>query len=330
VVSRQKSAGAALAGAGREDGPARYDLRVVPELPDIALYLHALGPRVLNRRLDRVRVASPFLVRSLDPPVSALEGRIVRSLERMGKRVVWEFEGDLFCVIHLMVAGRFRWRDAGASVPGRIGLAAFDFESGSLLLTEAGSKKRASLQVVGGRQALAALDPGGLDPLTINPDAFAARLRAENHTLKRSLTDPRVFSGIGNAYSDEILHAAQLSPLQLTSRLADGQMLTLYGATRSTLSSWVTRLIAEAGDAFPEHVSAFREGMAVHGRYGQPCPRCGAPVQRITYAQNECNYCAACQTGGRLLADRALSRLLKEDWPRTLEELDTLRQRRSN
>jgi formamidopyrimidine-DNA glycosylase len=300
----------------------------VPELPDISLYLHALAPRIVNQRLVRIRIASPFLVRSVDPPLSSIEGQVVRGLDRIGKRVVWVFDNDLFCVIHLMVAGRFRWKPAGARVPGRLGLAAFDFESGTLLLTEAGSKRRASLQIVRGRDALAALDPGGQDPLTVSLAAFASRLRDENHTLKRSLTDPRLFSGIGNAYSDEILHAARCSPLQLTSRLSDEQIAALYDATRTTLSTWVTRLITETGDTFPEKVTAFRDGMAVHGRHGKPCPRCGAPVQRISYADNECNYCAVCQTGGRLLADRALSRLLKEDWPRTLEELETFKQQR--
>jgi formamidopyrimidine-DNA glycosylase len=300
----------------------------MPELPDISLYLHALAPRIVGQQLQRVRLVSPFVLRSVDPPIAALEGRTVRALDRVGKRIVWVFDHDLYCVIHLMIAGRLRWKTPGIQVPAKVGLAAFDFERGTLLLTEAGSKKRASLQVVRGSEAVAAIDPGGLDPLTIDVEAFGTRLRAENHTLKRALTDPRLFSGIGNAYSDEILHAARLSPLQLTSRLADEQLSALYDATQSTLSSWVARLIAEAGDSFPEHVTAFREGMAVHGRHGKPCPRCTAPVQRITYAGNECNYCAACQTGGRLLADRSLSRLLKDDWPRTLEELETLKKHR--
>ena len=297
----------------------------MPELPDIVLYLHALRPRIVNRRLERVRIASPFLVRTVDPPVSALEGRSVRDLERIGKRIVWAFDDEIYCVIHLMIAGRFRWKPRGAAIPGRLGLAAFDFPEGTLLLTEAGAKKRASLQVVRGRDALGALDPGGIDPLTIGSHEFAARLSQENHTLKRALTDPRLFSGIGNAYSDEILHAARLSPLQLTSRLTSERIEALHEATKVTLTGWTTRLTAEAGDQFPEKVTAFREGMAVHGRYGKPCPRCGTPVQRIVYGGNECNYCPVCQTGGRLLADRSLSRLLKEDWPRTLEELEALK-----
>jgi formamidopyrimidine-DNA glycosylase len=300
----------------------------MPELPDVELYLHALTPRIVGQQLERLRIASPFLVRSVDPPVSTIEGRTVRALERIGKRVVWALDEELFCVIHLMIAGRFRWKPKGAAVPGKVGLAAFDFASGTLLLTEASPKKRASLQVVRGRDALVALDPGGIDPLTCTLEEFAERLRVENHTVKRSLTDPRLFSGIGNAYSDEILHAAQVSPLQLTSRLSDEQLAVLYEATRETLTTWAKRLIEETGDGFPEKVTAFREGMAVHGRYGKPCPRCGAPVQRLSYADNECNYCAVCQTGGRLLADRALSRLLKEDWPRTLEELETLKRQR--
>jgi formamidopyrimidine-DNA glycosylase len=300
----------------------------MPELPDVELYLHALTPRIVGQQLERLRIASPFLVRSVDPPVSTIEGRTVRALERIGKRVVWALDEELFCVIHLMIAGRFRWKPKGAAVPGKVGLAAFDFASGTLLLTEASPKKRASLQVVRGRDALVALDPGGIDPLTCTLEEFAERLRVENHTVKRSLTDPRLFSGIGNAYSDEILHAAQVSPLQLTSRLSDEQLAVLYEATRETLTTWAKRLIEETGDGFPEKVTAFREEMAVHGRYGKPCPRCGAPVQRLSYADNECNYCAVCQTGGRLLADRALSRLLKEDWPRTLEELETLKRQR--
>jgi formamidopyrimidine-DNA glycosylase len=299
----------------------------MPELPDIALYLHALTPRIVKRQLQRVRIASPFLVRSVDPPLSAIEGQTVQGLDRIGKRIVLQFNDELFCVLHLMIAGRFRWKSPGAPVPGRIGLAAFDFEGGTLLLTEASPKKRASLQLVRGRQALAELDPGGIDPLAASLEQFTERLEIEHHTLKRSLTDPRLFSGIGNAYSDEILHAAQLSPLLLTSRLTDGQIERLYEATRVTLTAWVERLIAEASDTFPERVTAFREGMAVHGRYGKPCPRCGAAVQRIAYADSECDYCAVCQTDGRLLADRSLSRLLKDDWPRTLDELE-IRKRR--
>jgi formamidopyrimidine-DNA glycosylase len=301
----------------------------MPELPDVELYLHALAPRIVDQQLERARIASPFLVRSVDPPVSTIEGRTVRALERVGKRVVWAFDDELFCVIHLMIAGRFRWKAKGAAVPGKVGLAAFDFTSGTLLLTEASPKKRASLQVVRGREALNALDPGGIDPLTCTIEEFAERLRLENHTIKRSLTDPRLFSGIGNAYSDEILHAAQLSPLQLTSRMSDDRIKSLHDATHHTLTTWTSRLINETGESFPEKVTAFREGMAVHGRYRKPCPRCGSPVQRLSYANNECNYCPACQTGGRLLADRALSRLLKEDWPRTLEELESLKRKGS-
>jgi formamidopyrimidine-DNA glycosylase len=297
----------------------------MPELPDVLLYLHALTPRVVGQRLDRVRVASPFLVRSVEPPLSAIEGRTIQALERIGKRIVFSFGDELFAVIHLMIAGRFRWKPPGAAIPGKVGLAAFDFPNGSLVLTEASPKKRASLRIVRGRAALAELDPGGADPLTMDVPAFAAALRAENHTLKRSLTDPRILNGIGNAYSDEILHAARLSPLQLTSKLDDAQYAELLAATQATLQAWTERLQREAGDAFPEKVTAFREGMSVHGRFGKPCPRCGAPVQRITYADNECNYCAECQTGGRLLADRALSRLLGKDWPRSLAELEEMK-----
>ena len=299
----------------------------MPELPDVMLYLAALKPRIVGRRLERIRIASPFVLRSVDPAPGELEGRTIAGLERIGKRIVWAFEGGLFAVFHLMIAGRLHWRPAGARLAGRNALAAFDFAPGTLTLTEAGAKKRASLHLVRGREALAALDPGGVDPLAVDVRTFAERLRAENHTLKRSLTDPRIFSGIGNAYSDEILHAAGLSPLQLTSRLSEDQIRRLYEATQSTLSQWIARLEEETGDAFPEKVTAFRDGMAVHGRYGQPCPRCAAPVQRVAYAASECDYCAVCQTGGRLLADRALSRLLKEDWPRTLEELEALKRR---
>jgi len=299
----------------------------MPELPDVMLYLAALEPRIVGQRLERIRVASPFLLRSVDPAPSELAGLTIDGLERIGKRIVWAFEGELFAVFHLMIAGRFHWKPAGARLAGRNALAAFDFAPGTLTLTEAGAKKRASLHLVRGREALAALDPGGVDPLAVDLRTFGERLRAENHTLKRALTDPRILSGIGNAYSDEILHAARLSPLQLTSRLDDDQLRTLYEATRSTLSHWITRLGEGAGEAFPEKVTAFRDGMAVHGRYGRPCPRCGAPVQRLSYAARECDYCARCQTGGRLLADRALSRLLREDWPRTLEELESSRRR---
>ena len=294
----------------------------MPELPDVELYLAALRPRVIEQPIERVRLTSPFFVRSYDPPVSALEGRTVRSLRRMGKRLVWEIDDDLFMVMHLMIAGRLRWRDKGTAVPGKVGLAALDFPGGTLLVTEAGSRKQASLHVVRGAAAVASMDPGGADVFTMSVEAFAAALRGANHTLKRSLTDPHLFSGIGNAYSDEILHAAQLSPVKLTQALTDAEVARLFDATREVLAMWIAKLQQETGEAFPEKVTAFRPGMAVHGRYGQPCPRCGAPVQRIVHARNEANYCAACQTGGRLLADRALSRLLREDWPKTLDDLE--------
>ena len=299
----------------------------MPELPDVELYLAALGPRVIDRPIERVRVTSPFFVRTFDPPVAALEGRTVIALRRMGKRLVWELDDDLFLVIHLMIAGRLRWRERGTAVPGKVGLAAIDFPNGTLVITEAGSRKQASLHLVRGAEAVAAMDPGGADVFTMSTAAFAAALRAENHTLKRSLTDPHTFSGIGNAYSDVILHAAQLSPVKLTRSLTDEEVVRLFDATREVLAHWMKMLREETGDAFPEKVTAFRAGMAVHGRYGQPCPRCGAPVQRIVYARNEANYCAACQTGGRLLADRALSRLLRTDWPKTLEELERARRK---
>jgi formamidopyrimidine-DNA glycosylase len=291
----------------------------VPELPDIELYLHALRPRVGGLDLEAVRTA-PFLVRTVEPPLAAAVGRRVIALRRVGKRLVLALEPDLFLALHLMIAGRLHWRARGARLPGRIGLAAFDFPTGTLLLTEAGTKRRAALHLVRSEAALAALDRGGLEPLSAAPEAFRAALRRENHTLKRALTDPRILSGIGNAYSDEILHAARLSPLALTSRLSDAELDRLHAATRATLASWIERLQREAGDAFPEKVTAFREGMAVHGRYRRPCPLCGDAVQRIRYAENEVNYCARCQTGGQVLADRALSRLLRTDWPRSLEE----------
>ncbi|HEX5764104.1 MAG TPA: DNA-formamidopyrimidine glycosylase family protein, partial [Woeseiaceae bacterium] len=297
----------------------------MPELPDVELYLHALGSRIVGRTIERVRLASPFLVRSFDPPVSAIEGRSVAGLHRLGKRIVWELDDELFVVIHLMIAGRFRWKPPGAAVPGKIGLAAFDFANGTVLLTEASPKKRASLHVVRGRAALKAHDPGGLEVLAATGAQFAERLRLENHTVKRALTDPRLFSGIGNAYSDEILHAARLSPLQWTSRLSDDDVARLFDATIRVLRTWTERLARETGDLFPEKVTAFREDMAVHGRYGRPCPECGSTVQRIRYADNECNYCATCQTRGKLLADRSLSRLLGADWPKTLEELERLK-----
>jgi formamidopyrimidine-DNA glycosylase len=294
----------------------------MPELPDILLYLHALRPRVVGQRLTRLRLVSPFLLRSIDPPLTAVDGRLVTGLRRLGKRVVFELEGDLFLVFHLMIAGRFRWKPSGAPVPGKVGLLALDFDAGTLVMTEAGTKRQASLYVVQGRDALARHDPGGLEVMETDRQTFVDALRRENHTLKRALTDPHLFSGIGNAYSDEILHAARLSPFKQTSTLGDEDAARLYDATRSVLASWTDRLQQEAGEAFPEKVTAFREGMAVHGRYGKPCPVCGSPVQRIAYASNEANYCVTCQTGGRLLADRSLSRLLREDWPRTLEELE--------
>jgi formamidopyrimidine-DNA glycosylase len=299
----------------------------VPELPDIELYLSALRPRILGRAVERTRVASPFFVRTFDPPLGALDGRVILSLARLGKRIVFGFDGDLFAVVHLMIAGRLRWRDPGAAIPGKVGLAAFDFAHATLLFTEAGTRKQASLHVVSGAAAVEAMDPGGADVLTMTADAFAGALRAENHTLKRVLTDPHVFSGIGNAYSDEILHAAKLSPVKLTHALDDDEIARLLAATRDVLGAWTARLQEETGQAFPEKVTAFRPEMAVHGKFGKPCPRCGAPVQRIVYATNESNYCAACQTGGRLLADRALSRLLREDWPKTLDALERAKRR---
>ena len=297
----------------------------MPELPDVLLYLHALQSRVVGRCVSRVRLVSPFLLRSIDPPLSAIEGRTIIALRRLGKRIVFEADGELFLVFHLMIAGRFRWKAAGAKIPGRIGLLAIDFDHGTLVMTEAGTKKQASLHVVPGRDALAQHDPGGLEVLAADFPAFRAALQRDNHTLKRALTDPQLFSGIGNAYSDEILHAARLSPFKQTSTLTDEQVRRLFDATRETLSKWIADLQAEAGGEFPARVTAFHEGMAVHGRYGKPCPDCGSPIQRVVYAANQANYCATCQTGGRLLADRSLSRLLRDDWPRTLEELERRR-----
>jgi len=299
----------------------------VPELPDILLYLHALAPRVVGHRIERIRLASPFLLRSIDPPLASAEGRTVVALNRVGKRIVFELEGEIFLVLHLMIAGRLRWKERGAKIPGKVGLLALDFSHGTLVLTEAGTKRQASLHVAAGVDALQQHDPGGINVLEADLGAFSAALRQDNHTLKRALTDPHVFSGIGNAYSDEILHAARLSPFKQTASLSDEELRQLYEATGNTLTRWIAMLQEEAGDDFPERVTAFREGMAVHGRYGQPCPDCGAPVQRIVYAANEANYCPQCQTGGRLLADRALSRLLREDWPRTLEELERRRRK---
>jgi formamidopyrimidine-DNA glycosylase len=297
----------------------------MPELPDIALYLHALEERIVGRRIGGIRLANPFLLRSVAPPLSTVVGLAITALHRLGKRIVFEMDRDLFLVFHLMIAGRFRWRPPAAQIPGKIGLLAIDFEHGTLILTEAGSKRRASLHVVAGRAGLAEHDPGGLEVLGADVRAFRTALQETNHTLKRALTDPHLFSGIGNAYSDEILHSARLSPFKQTSSLSDEEVQRLYDATRQTLTQWIARLQAEAGGNFPEKVTAFHDGMAAHGRYGQPCPDCGAPIQRIVYADNESNYCANCQTAGRLLADRSLSRLLRDDWPRTLEELESKR-----
>jgi formamidopyrimidine-DNA glycosylase len=293
----------------------------VPELPDIVVYIEALEKRILGQTLERVRLASPFLLRTVDPPLRAVEGKTVRELRRIGKRIAIGVEGDVWLVLHLMIAGRLHWRDRGVKVSRPRGLAAFDFPNGSLLFTEAGSKKRASLHVVAGDAGLQKLDPGGLEVLDADLEHFAAALTRENHTLKRSLTDPRTFSGIGNAYSDEILFEARLSPVALTQKLKPEEIQRLFDATRKTLVYWTDLL---RSDAFPEKVTAFRPEMAVHGRYKEPCVRCGAPIQRIRYADNETNYCANCQTGGKLLADRGLSRLMREDWPRTLDELEAL------
>ena len=292
----------------------------MPELPDIVVYLEALQSRVVGERLERLRIASPFLLRSIEPRPEELAGRVVRRVARLGKRIVFGFDDDYFVILHLMIAGRLRWKQPGAPIPGRLGLAAFDFPAGTLLLTEAGSKHRASLYIARGAAGLAAHDPGGIDVLAADLPAFRAALTRESHTLKRALTDPRLFSGVGNAYSDEILHAAKLSPLKLTTQLTAEEIERLHHATRDTLLTWIERLRKATGNGFPEGVTAFREEMAVHGRYRKPCPVCGSPVQRIRYAENEVNYCATCQTGGRVLADRALSRLLQEDWPRSLEE----------
>ena len=293
----------------------------MPELPDIAAYIAALEPRILGCPLERVRLGNPFLLRTTQPPLDEADGRIVRRLERVGKRIAIGLEGDLWLVIHLMIAGRLHWRPPHARLSGRQKLAAFDFPEGSLTLTEAGVKRRASLHVMSGEDALRSLDPGGIDVFTAGLGTFREALTRENHTLKRALTDPRLLSGIGNAYSDEILHAAQLSPLAQTQKLSPDEWDRLFGATRRTLEFWVERLKAEAQDRFPENVTAFREGMTVHGRYGEPCPTCGEKILLIRYADNETNYCAKCQTGGRVLADRSLSRLLGADWPRTLDEL---------
>jgi formamidopyrimidine-DNA glycosylase len=294
----------------------------VPELPDILSYLVALEPRVVGKRLESVRLGSPFLLRSVAPPLATAEERTVTALRRLGKRIVLELSGGLFLVLHLMVAGRLHWRKRLAKVGGRNALAAFDFPDGSLVLSEVSTKKRASLHLVDGETGLAELDRGGIEVLDADLPRFREALTRENHTVKRALTDPRLFSGIGNAYSDEILHRARMSPAKLTQRMSDEEIARLHSAVKNVLGAWVEELSAEAARAFPEKVTAFREGMAVHGKYGKPCPDCGSPVQRIVYAENESNYCATCQTGGKLLADRALSQLLRSDWPRTLEELE--------
>jgi formamidopyrimidine-DNA glycosylase len=299
----------------------------MPELPDITAYLTALEARILGQRLEHVRIASAFLLRTARPPISAAEGRVVKELRRIGKRIAIGLEGDLWLVLHLMIAGRLHWRPAGAKLSGRQNLAAFDFPHGSLVLTEAGSKKRASLHLFEGEEALRLADPGGIDVMTSTAESFRQALVAENRTLKRALTDPRILSGIGNAYSDEILHAARLSPVALTHKLKPEEWERLYEATLTTMKLWIDRLGEEAKAAFPEKVTAFRKEMAVHGRYGLPCPRCGQPIQRIRYADNETDYCVQCQTAGKLLADRSLSRLMKTDWPRTLDELESLKRR---
>ena len=308
------------------DSPLHYDtIHAMPELPDVVVYIEALERRILGQPLEHVHLRSPFVLRTVDPPIVEVEGRRVERIVRLGKRIVFWLEGEIFLVVYLMIAGRFRWRDRGTLPPKKLGLAAFDFPTGTLLLTEAGTRKRASLHVVRGELDLYEHDPGGLEVLEADIEIFRSTLLRENHTLKRSLTDPRLFSGIGNAYSDEILHRARLSPIQWTSRLDNGEIARLFEACRHVLHAWTERLRRETGDRFPEKVTAFRPGMAVHGRYRDPCPVCQSPVQRIAYAANETNYCAQCQTGGRLLADRSLSRLLKGDWPRSLEELEDRR-----
>ncbi len=293
----------------------------MPELPDVTVYVECIVAKMLGRNLERVRIANVFILRSVDPPISEVEGHTVRDVRRIGKRIAIGLDDDLWIVIHLMIAGRFRWLKPGAKIPGKLGLASFDFGNGSLVLTEAGTQRRASITIVRGEAALAEIDRGGAEPLEIDRETFAERLTRENHTLKRSFTDPRLFSGIGNAYSDEIFHRARISPIKLTSRLSQDEITRLYDATREVLTEWTDRLRKEAAGEFPAKVTAFHEEMAVHGRFGKPCPICGTPVQRIRYASNETNYCARCQTDGRLLADRALSRLLKQDWPRSIDEL---------
>ena len=314
TVIRAPSRGFKVAGASTLDP--------MPELPDVVVYLEALAPRVLGQPLERFRIGNPFIVRTIEPSPTAFEGRAVTSLRRMGKRLVFGFDGDLYLVLHLMIAGRLRWRERGKPIPGKVGLAAFDFPTGTLLLTEQGAKRRASIHLVTGAAGLDEFHRGGMEVLDADLPSFAARLTAENHTLKRALTDPTIFSGIGNAYSDEILHAARLSPMKQTRQLDDAEIARLHDATIRTLEQWIATTRDEVGEGFPEKVTAFRPGMAVHGRYGQPCPVCAAPVQRIVYASNECNYCARCQTEGRLLSDRALARLLRQDWPKTLDEME--------
>ena len=293
----------------------------MPELPDVTVYVELILAKTKGHHIERVRIASPFVVRSVDPPIRNIEGTTVRDVRRIGKRIAIGVDDDLWIVIHLMIAGRFRWLKPGAKIPGRLGLAAFDFDNGTLVLTEAGTQRRASITVVRGEESLAEIDRGGLEPLEVDEPVFAARLGSENHTLKRAFTDPRLFSGIGNAYSDEIFHRARISPIKLTSRLTPEETSRLFHATREVLIEWTNRLRNEAGGEFPAKVTAFHDEMAVHGKFGKPCPVCGTPVQRIRYASNETNYCARCQTEGRLLADRALSRLLKQDWPRSIDEL---------
>ena len=301
----------------------------MPELPDITVYIEALQDRLLNQPVQKIRIASPFILRSFDPPIQTAEGKKVVGFDRLGKRIVFELEDQLFMIFHLMIAGRFHWKKRGAPVPRKFGHAAFDFPPGTLLLTEMGTKKRASLHLVRGRERLAEHDPGGLEIFGSDLDLFRTALMRENHTLKRTMTDPHVFSGIGNAYSDEILHRARLSPIKQTQHLSEVEVERLYRATKEVLREWIKRLRKDTGNNFPERVTAFRDDMAVHGKYRKPCPDCGSPVQRIAYAENETNYCAKCQTGGRLLADRSLSRLLKADWPKTLEEMEEGRKARS-
>jgi formamidopyrimidine-DNA glycosylase len=293
----------------------------MPELPDVTVYVELIAAKTVGKKIERARIASPFVVRSVDPPIRDVEGKTVQNVRRIGKRIAIGLEDDLWVVIHLMIAGRFKWLKPGAKIPGRLGLAAFDFENGTLLLTEAGTQRRASITVVRGNDALNDIDRGGVEPLEVDEETFAMQLIRENHTLKRSFTDPTLFSGIGNAYSDEIFHRARISPIKLTSRLEPEEIARLYNATREVLVEWTDRLRKEAGGEFPAKVTAFHDEMAVHGKYGKPCPVCGSPVQRIRYASNETNYCARCQTGGKLLADRALSRLLRQDWPRSIDEL---------